>query len=129
MKQSMVEVFNQLTHDELTGYTSFESILGNHFEKFRHFYYSTCIVPSNLSESVKNVSCFCNDGGLLVSVEFKTAKSCKAYKECIDSHSDDIEDHFSFNTEISKSKTLNISIENNGISREGELYEDNTDTN
>jgi hypothetical protein len=127
-KKSMVEVFNQLTHHELADYSLFEELLGNHFEKFRYFYHGTSEISDTLAENVKGISCFCSSNGILVVVEFSTAKNCEKYRDAINEYMDDNycpgEEYFSFDAEIKGSKKLNISIENKTISREDEIYED-----
>ena len=121
----MVEVFNQLTHNELAGFSLFESLLGDHYEKFRYYYQSTKNIPKSTTKSVKGISCFCSDDGIVVETAFKTDKGCNEYLSYLQPFIlYPNNDYFRFNAEIRGGKKLNISIENKSISREDEIYED-----
>jgi hypothetical protein len=133
--RTMVEVFNQLTHSELVDCSLlfFEDLLGNHFQKFRYYYENISDIPNDVSKTVKAISCSCTNSSILIVTEFKSAKNCSDYRE----HLEDLMDtssflgdkYFSFSTEIKGDKKLNISIENKGISREDEIYEDRFNSN
>lgn len=123
MNNTMIEVFSRLTQPELDDYSLFEDVLGNHFEKFRYFYWSTASIAEKITRNVTSISGFCSDQTLTVEIEFKTEKSRKQYLEAIGVYEDVRSSFFTMNTEVINSKTLNILIENNTISREGEIYE------
>lgn len=123
MEKTMIEVFSRLTQSELDDYSLFENVLGNHFEKFRYFYWSTAGIENKITRLITSISCFCSDTTLTVQIEFKTERSRKQYMEAIGDYRDRRSAYFTMNTGVLNGKTLNISIENKTISREGELYE------
>lgn len=128
--KTMVEVFSQLTPNELSGYSLYEDVLGNHLEKFREFYYITKLIPADLEKAVKGIDCFCKPDGLHIVLKFSSTKKCKEYMETIEPNLvPDNEEYFTFNIKVASSKKLNISLENNKISREDEIYEDRFNTN
>lgn len=128
MKSTMVEVFNQLTHNELADYSLFEDVLGNHFEKFRYFYYMTCDIPKNISKAINSISCFSSEAGILITIEFSSDTKCDEYKEFLESNSFESNfcyaEYFKLNTEIKGGRILDVLIENDEIVREDEIYED-----
>jgi hypothetical protein len=123
--RTMVEVFNQLTHNELADFTLFEELLGSHYEKFRFYYYNTDDIPNSVTKHVKGVSCYCSENAIVIVTEFKTSKNCTEYLSYLEPYlSFPGNEYFSFTAEIKSGKKLNISIENKSISGEDEIHED-----
>lgn len=134
MSFSMVEVFNQLTRKELAdcNFSTVEELLGSHYEKFKLFYKGCKSVPKEIYKSMKYVSCYSSDEGILIELEFKSKKNCQLYREKMESSllSEEYctEGYIKSSIEFIDSKKINISIENNNISGEDEIYENRFDT-
>lgn len=126
----MITVFNQLTQSELTDYSLFENVLDNHFEKYRFFY--EVMEPISLND-VKKICCECPAHGteLLIIVKFNSKKHLDQFIESFRSRLDVtncfLADYF-LTTLSRDGNSLNISIENKNISKEGEIYEDRFDS-
>lgn len=107
----MISVFNRLTKPELEDCLVFESIIENHFEKFRYFY----LILKLLSlDNVKNISCVEHGQSLAVCISCDTKDDMKELKEDIKEYiSDDDEYSKYFDVSLKRKKNkLNISIEN-----------------
>ncbi len=129
----MVDVFNQITHQELSDYL-FEEILQNHFLKFRHFYYNTVDIDDKITEKVTSISCSASDDGIYITLLFSKEKDLKSYlKSMQDIYdvSEYIEDkeYFVVTINSSEDNELNISIENSSVQGEEFIYEDRSDSN
>lgn len=121
-----VQMLNQLTRHESTGYHLFDSLLSDHFLKFRLFYELVKEVSWN---KIKDVDCDkTSDTSAEFKIEFSKDSHRKTFQENLVStyEANTYSKYFSLTVSSSK-KILNISIENKDISREDEIHENRFD--
>ena len=124
MTRNVVDVFNQLTLSEASGYSSFENILENHYNKFKYFYESirllTEVEPLSWSPSFQDTT-------LSIDISFETSTDTNSFYENLSSILETLvypeSKHFTYDANITTGTTVNITIANISIVREDELYE------
>ena len=123
MNNNVITVFNQLTQKELTDCALFESILNDHYEKFKFFY--TTLECLDL-KSIKSIDCITTKQSIEMII-YTNNKSIKNLNTCISNGLKDskckYKDFFRFYIETEKNQ-INISITNNNFDNEVTLYED-----
>lgn len=65
---TVIEIFNQLTHTELADCNTFENIIVNHYNKFRMLYKYLKYVDMN---EISKITCVDSSSGLVVCICYK----------------------------------------------------------
>lgn len=125
---SMVTVFNQLTHNELTDCQCYDEVLSNHYEKFRIFYeFIKNISQIKSCELIKKETDRCSIYVITgeQSVITKIKKKIEKELECCNYI---FIDNFDINIDVNDNE-LNISIYlKEKISKEVDIYENRVNT-
>lgn len=121
MRNDIIDVFNQLTDSQLADCELFKNLILLHYEKFKFFY---SIIECVCLKTIQSITCLEKPQVLKIFIKFNNEKEIKNFVKIFnDSNKRKLCKYFSLKIEKNGSY-LNISIENNGISREEEIYED-----
>jgi hypothetical protein len=124
MSNDMVLIFNQLIDKELTDCDLFKDILDLHYEKFKYFY--KIIEDMDLS-SVQKINCEELESLLKIIISFKNKSNRDLFFKDFNSLKDSFsKDYFTLNIDKDTNK-INITIINNNIYTEEDIYEDRFD--
>lgn len=121
MRNNLIDVFNQLTGEQLADCSLFKNMILLHYEKFKYFY---SIIEDVSLKTIRSITCLEEPKILKIFITFKNEKDLKKFVKIFDTNrKEKYEKYFSLNIE-NRELELNISIENNKISREEDIYED-----
>jgi hypothetical protein len=86
----IITVFNRLTNSELADCKLFETILNDHYEKFKYFYYMVLELPI---EDIQKITCQIENNELIFKTKLTSIKEAKKYqttfKECLINFTDE----------------------------------------
>ncbi|NNV04707.1 hypothetical protein, partial [Brevibacillus sp. MCWH] len=128
MSKNVIEVFNQLTHNELADYSIFQEVLGNHYEKFKYFYFITKNFPDKVTNKIKRITCLCERNCLKIIVKFSDNKSpknyCEIFNDNVGTDMYEFKDYFIVNVEKNDDNSVLIVIHCDKVLQEEDIYED-----
>lgn len=122
MHNNIIDVFNQLTDSQLADCRLFQNIILSHYEKFKYFY---SIIENISLNTINSIRCLEEPCLLNIFITFKNKKELNKFIQLFRTSKNK---YFLINTTVNV-LNLNISIENNQISREEEIYENRFNTN
>lgn len=123
MTRTAVDVFNQLTLSKASDVTPFESILQDHYSKFKYFYKSIRALTTPIhGEWIPEFE----DTKLTISVSFETSTDADNFHKELTSILPELvcseTNHFTYSTKRTDDLSLNITVANTLIAREDEIY-------
>lgn len=122
VRKTMVDVFKQLIHSE--SHDVFESVITNHYKKFRYFY--NTITALDMPASTQFTPSY-TDTALYIEIKLDKTVKAADYESTILSTIESLvcveKELFEYSVSSTGVSSLNISIVNKSITREDEMYE------
>ena len=130
--KDMIEGITSLTialsYNELTDETYIQTLIQDHYEKYRQFYYAVCDIASELEEYVSSTQCHIHPTKLSFDLYLDSDEHAQEYLDSVEGcrslGGNYLEKHFTFSISRNDS-VVNITVENKGFLREDELYNGN----
>ena len=79
----IISVFNRLTEKRLADCILFETVLDEHYDKFKYFYF---IISSIGMVDIDTITCRCEKTILLFTIKYTNKKDTHKYKELFQKH-------------------------------------------
>jgi hypothetical protein len=115
--------------DHITDRCNWESLIDNHYEKFKFFYKMLKYIKI---EKIDIIAASDNTNSLIITMEFSTNKKAEKHLELLQDAQEKVEfsykKYFSFDYELLE-KLIHIEINNQDIKEEGDIYETILNTN
>ena len=129
-ENNMTVLWNKMTgEDHLTNKCNWESLIDNHYEKFKFFYKMLKYIKI---EKIDIIACSDNDSSLIITMEFSTDKKAEKHLSLLQDAQEKVEfsykKYFTFDYGLLE-KLIHIEISNQDIKEEGDLYENILNSN
>lgn len=129
-ENNMTVLWNKMTgEDHLTNKCNWESLIDNHYEKFKFFYKMLKYIKI---EKIDIIACSDNDSSLIITMEFSTPKKAEKHLSLLQDAQEKVEfsykKYFTFDYDLLE-KLIHIEISNQDIKEEGDLYENILNSN
>jgi hypothetical protein len=129
-ENNMTVLWNKMTgEDHLTNKCNWESLIDNHYEKFKFFYKMLKYIKI---EKIDIIACSDNDSSLIITMEFSTDKKAEKHLSLLQDAQEKVEfsykKYFTFDYDLLE-KLIHIEISNQDIKEEGDIYENILNSN
>lgn len=129
-ENNMTVLWNKMTgEDHLTNKCNWESLIDNHYEKFKFFYKMLKYIKI---EKIDIIACSDNDSSLIITMEFSTPKKAEKHLSLLQDAQEKVEfsykKYFTFDYDLLE-KLIHIEISNQDIKEEGDIYENILNSN